>query len=256
MADRLVGCLIKFDRALTHLEILKESIKGFKEAQTNRYPGKFDPDSGQYVFRVEARPIPKIEWGGLIGDVLHNLRASLDYLAWELVDCHSPGQGNGRTEFPIFLSPEKFKQSAPAKTKGMSPEACAVIERLQPFKESPAERHPSENLLWVLQSLVTVDKHRTLTLTAEAIGLHWEGLPPGVHAADPNFLQEEYTTATVTLNPGPNPERWVNVEFVASSDVCFAPRGPAGGEFVIPTLWDIAYHICERVVPQLRRFVT
>ena len=254
MSDRLIGCFIKFDRALAHLEVLNDAIEGFKKSQVDRIPGKFDADRGKYVFRMEGRAVPKREWSGVIGDVLHNFRATLDYLAWELVDSHTPGGGTGKTEFPIFID-RKLYEGSPRKTKGMSPGALAVVERLQPFNESPRDLHPSENLLWILQSLVTADKHRSLTLTAEAIGWHLEGLPPDVYAVDTSLFHEDFTTTTVTLDPGDTPERYVNVEFVASSDVCFAPRGPTGGGFVLPTLRDIGNHIRDRVIPPLRQFL-
>ena len=256
MSDRLIGCRIRFNRALEHLRVLDEAIESFKETQVSRIPGKFDQDSGNYLFQMEGRAVPKREWSALIGDVLHNLRATLDYLAWELVDSHSPGQGTSGTEFPIFMDSDLFERSAPRKTKGMAPRAIAVVERLQPFNESPRDLHRSENRLWVLQSLVSTDKHRTLTLTAEAVAWHWEGLPSDVYATGTSMLHEQNTRTLITLNPGPSPERYENVEFMAASDVCFAPRGPARGWPVVETLGDIAAHIREKVIPPLRSFLT
>lgn len=256
MSNSLIGCLIKFDRALTHLESLRDSTQRFREAQSHSVPGKFDPETGQYLFRIEASSIPNREWSGLIGDALHNFRASLDYLAWELVDSYSPGQGTSRTEFPIFQERHEFERRSRSKTKGMSPEAIKIVERLQPFNDPPAKRHPSDNPLWLLQSLGNIDKHRTLTVTAEALALQWQGLPPDVEAVDPNFVREEYTSATVAFTPGDRAERWMNVELAVTSDVCFPQRGPAAGRPVIGTLWSIALQIRETVIPQLRPFVS
>ena len=138
----------------------------------------------------------------------------------------------------------------------MDPRAIAIIKSLQPFS-GLARFHPLEHPLWQLHSLVGHDKHRTLTLTAQTRTLHWTGLPDGVLAKPANLLHEDDPTTVVTLIPGSNPEWYAEVEFLATSDICFAPTGPLdSGEVVVPTLRNIEGHIRREVIPRLKPFLT
>lgn len=97
MTTRLTDCLIKLDRALVHLNALDEAIEQWKERTTERISGSYDANTAQYIYRSHSRPVPKREWSAIIGDMLTNCRAALDYLAWQLTDCYTPGGGTTRT---------------------------------------------------------------------------------------------------------------------------------------------------------------
>src|SRR5437879_1840574 len=81
----LDGAYVKLQRAQRHLSELIAASQRFLRPKPFQALRQDDPgtDSLTYVIKMTAE-VPK-EWGGIIGDVVHNARASLDYLAWQLV---------------------------------------------------------------------------------------------------------------------------------------------------------------------------
>src|SRR5687767_14840207 len=136
MVDQLAGCYVKLARARTHLDALKTATVDVFGAEPDRIPGELDPVSGRYSFRARREIVVPLEWSGIVGDVVHNLFAALDYLAWELVAANGQ-QGTGSTAFPCFVDSERYRSDAPRKTRGMHPDAITLMERLQPFRVSP-----------------------------------------------------------------------------------------------------------------------
>src|SRR5207248_10787878 len=96
----LDGCYLKLARARTHLDTLTEAINQAIGSEPEQIQGEFDVDQNRYVFRAQRDVDAPLEWSGLVGDVVHNLSAGLDYLAWELVAANHQ-DGTTRTAFPI-----------------------------------------------------------------------------------------------------------------------------------------------------------
>ena len=98
------------------------------------------------------------------GDCLHNLRAALDHLAWELVieAGNTPRTARPATQFPILTKRrEKNGEVLPAVIHpGVSKAAEALVERLQPYN---AGGDPTQHPLAVLNQLENIDKHRRIT---------------------------------------------------------------------------------------------
>jgi hypothetical protein len=46
-------------------------------------PGEYDRDHGAYVFRAPWDMYAPLELSAIVGDVVHNLYAALNYPAWE-----------------------------------------------------------------------------------------------------------------------------------------------------------------------------
>jgi hypothetical protein len=95
----------------------------------------------------------------MIGDCVHNARASLDYLAWELAGADP---ADTQTQFPIFLTGDGYKARGAKRVAALPPEAQALVEQLQPYHNAD----PAKNVLWALQQLDIADKHKLLTVTA------------------------------------------------------------------------------------------
>jgi hypothetical protein len=99
------------------------------------------------------------------GDVLFNARASLDYLAWQMV--HASGtEPNESTQFPVF---RKTGEGNPDRhphllQPGAEERFLTVLDRLQPYQCREPESHP----LWVLHNLNRIDKHRHLNVLVTA----------------------------------------------------------------------------------------
>jgi hypothetical protein len=152
----------KLDRAGEHLDTLKTELGDFQEADSHSIDAHTDSESGAYLLRVQPNGVPP-KIGAIVGDVLCNLRPTLDYLVYALayLDSGSPQEG---TQFPICDTATKFKGKRKTWLKGLSPDHIAAIEALQPYDGR-------DELLWLrtLRDLSNPDKHKHLSVVATAV---------------------------------------------------------------------------------------
>lgn len=162
----------KIGRAEQHLTTVKAAVRRYRngspyvavrDRETNPNPRVW-----QYRAELAHQPSPRLPL--LIGDFVHNLRASLDHLQAALV----PANRNRSTKFQIHREDiweiceetgayvEKFadrRQSWDSAMKGIHPEAKTLIYALQPFIMPFApEYHP----VAILNTLDDADKHYKL----------------------------------------------------------------------------------------------
>jgi hypothetical protein len=140
------------------------------QAETQRYyqtnPAKIvrentgSPD--EYIGKVIAeKPIPK-KIPLIIGDVIQNLRSSLDYLVWELV-LAAKNTPNHHNMFPICTTKEAFEaQVARHRLDGVDTGALAEIDALQPYHDG---LDAEGNVFVVLDELNNINKHRQILNT-------------------------------------------------------------------------------------------
>lgn len=183
MADYLDEAREKVRRARTHLEELKARREAWtlEKGNTQYEIGKhFDPKENCFIFVVEAGgsvEAPR-EWGAIIGDVVHNARSALDYLAWQLVDlgaASKPLKSPQLVQFPVLVQGppphvtpmQTLKDKAATRLPGVSDTELSVILRYQPFvaRRDAPERHP----LAMLIALSNHDKHRRLRVARSFI---------------------------------------------------------------------------------------
>ena len=162
------GCWHKLARSKEHLDELKNRVGHwihFHRKPPYVFGKKFDAKRNRFTFHVEGIEALPVEWCLIAGDVLTNLRASLDYLAYDLV-----GRGamphrrdEMRTQFPIARKKGDFKGFINGRMPGISPKQWTIIEAYQPYKWGGARnRHPFA----LLDTLVNWDKHKQLQLIA------------------------------------------------------------------------------------------
>ncbi len=171
MPHALNGCRLKLARAREHLEALRVASDAFWKLNPYAIVGEFDAQAGEYVFKVRVYEEPPPYLGVIVGDVVHNLRSALDYLAWELVKLAPATPREGVTGFPIFESEDEFLgkgggRGAGPMLRGMRDEHQEFIQGLQPYHggdEAPA------HFLAHLRRLSNTDKHRTLHLALAII---------------------------------------------------------------------------------------
>src|SRR6267378_175884 len=150
--------LKRVERAKQHLDDLNEAIAEFIASEpyyTTREP---DPDAeGGFLFRMHVKAEVPDRVGLIFGDFIHNLRASLDNLVWELAIHRTR-----RLNFPIARERPKAPATfAPLLRSSLSPEAFEIIERVQPYHATD----PSDPRIRLahLNSFWNKDKHRTTT---------------------------------------------------------------------------------------------
>jgi len=167
MNTPLHGAWLKWAWASRHAKGLEADINRTLERQ-RQPPFKpthdYDPKLHGFIVSVASiRPTPP-RWGLNLGDIVHNYRCVLDYVAWFLV---ARGQTPNLTEkqaknvyFPIALSGEQFKASIPQMLPGVRRADLAIVRRYQPYKAGT--RNIDRHCLTTLAKLSNMDKHRTL----------------------------------------------------------------------------------------------
>ena len=106
----------------------------------------------------------------LVGDFVNCLRSGLDQLAWSLARLHVACPRR-QTCFPISSERNLPKDQI----RDILPAALPVIESLQPYQRGDRfQTHP----LWILNRLVTIDKHRTFAMKAAEMKLRVLGISP------------------------------------------------------------------------------
>ena len=174
------------DTPVFHQARLKRKWADFRIAEAKRYWNWFlesnfceiraepDPESGGDMLRIHSLEFPPGNLVFCIGDAIHNLRASLDYVVSELL-----GWKNTRLTFPMGETREELKASF--RTEGLEPcPACGrggkgkgrnaaiemafpgfgemIVKDIRPYKAA-------NGFLWPLNKLDVRDKHRLVVPT-------------------------------------------------------------------------------------------
>ncbi|GAA1620791.1 hypothetical protein [Leucobacter chromiireducens] len=107
----------------------------------------------------EAAPKPIHEWSLLFADVIHNYRAALDALAWEMahLDGKRPRpQDEARIYFPICTSKTQWEKQAKGPLASVPHYILRRLFAVQPFHAEPVE----QGVLVSLHRLDIADKHK------------------------------------------------------------------------------------------------
>ncbi|MDK2743476.1 MAG: hypothetical protein NDI90_11220 [Nitrospira sp. BO4] len=239
------------------MKLIEETISTFFDS--NPYPivTERDPEDGVYHARlVYPQKLPYRQISLMIGDCVHNMRAALDYIAWELAGAN---MDDTVTMFPIFDTDTEFAKSAGRRIKNVSPEdARTLIERLQPY----SRRYGGHLLaLSAINKLDISDKHKVLTVaiavaqrlscthhvarrdsvTAKTYLLHY----PGAR------LVHDAIIATFTVRP-PIQEMEVNFKFTPEVEFANIHGFPAHA-FVVPNLKKMMSSV-DQVINRFRKF--
>ena len=161
-------------------------------------------------------------WGLIIGDIVSNLRASLDHITWALAMQYvveekgtlklTPKQERA-IAFPLLDDPADWplqggKGSA---LESVIPRAYDEIKRFQPYSR---RNWPELGLLRDLQLLVNADKHRVVTPTNVRAHIKLTPNDPGIIAYLNNKSNSQF------LNTG------LNRELKITFEIAVYPRGP------------------------------
>ncbi len=110
-----------------------------------------------------SQPAPLNDWGLQTGELIHNLRSSLDNLAFALARLRKDPPDNPRKiAFPIFDDKQKFDKSFLLLRKYFPDDASDLIEIVQPFQRNGSEEDgfPHNDALAMIRHLNNEDKHR------------------------------------------------------------------------------------------------
>ena len=177
----LSGVRAKLRRAEEHNRSLVTEFNAWIEPQTKGSMFDIWSDGPWYVVTVEPFPEPDIRFSMIAGDIINNLRCTLDHLIWQLVfrDGNEPSWQN---KFPFcdtqksFFYDVKFRKGKPELSVlygiTIDGDAWAIIEEAQPYKRTEFFESP----LRVIQKFSNVDKHRTFLPQLASIGNIFDGI--------------------------------------------------------------------------------
>jgi len=156
----LTGALLRVQRAKKHLAEFDARTRPVLAAWAGALVTNYDRERAEYVISIGELPAIPPDLSAIIGDAIHNLRISLDYLAWELVIATGQ-QPNRRTCFPVHQ--RRRRGQAPSCLPDILPGVPAQMRRLldevQPYHSS---EFPHKHPLALLHDLDIVDKHHQI----------------------------------------------------------------------------------------------
>ena len=221
----LDGAYKRVNRAREHLDELKREIDAFSQncihgvsVDYQRIRSPIDRSEFTDIRNVRRRPVPvPQEFGVLVGEIIYNLRAALDYLVYELARFDAKHEIEG-TQFPIEDSAKRFEdrictvedKQRGRYLRGVSSEHTIAIKKLQPFNGCHWTRQ--------LRDISNPDKHRRLTVVDSPVVVGSE------------------VDATEALSA----DRSLNVTDICSFEVIFQDGTP-----VIETLEQFLFRVVE-----------
>jgi len=172
--------LAKIARANQQLDALEAEIAAAPDySDSITFEQKFDPDASAIEITLQGVPKLPLELGLLAAEPMQNLRAAINYLAWELAKWNLAQQGeerepDGRTQYPINTKPREFSDYM---VRDLHPNHIAIIKQMQPnevdwlrqfadagdrLREIPAVAFIGAHPLAQLARLSNTDKHQAL----------------------------------------------------------------------------------------------
>lgn len=156
--ERLALIRVKIEWAKKHIRDLEVAIRTFLDSNPYEVGTKPDPHVAEsikyHIISIRETPNTILL---IAGDILFNLRAALDHLAYQLAWVN--GTRDSRilrgTYFPIFDDATRYKAGVHGKVQGMSQAAIDAIDATKPYKGG-------NGTLWQLHRLNNIDKHRFL----------------------------------------------------------------------------------------------
>jgi hypothetical protein len=182
---RLVLVRVKIERAKKHLKELESDLLAFGDKHFGVFVAKPDPNApgGLSSDFKTPRAFP-IDVLSAAGDVVQNLRTSLDHLANQLVWVGTGKESSRQIAFPIAESLDEYESQKVRKVKGMRIDAIEAIDALKPYKGG-------NDALWRIHELNNIDKHRTLFTVSEDCYLFADWLPTMMGERFPFLLKAE-----------------------------------------------------------------
>ena len=245
----LAGVEAKLEQAGKHKDTLREAVERFNKSAVKASGASFDDEAGEWVETLHYVPEPTDEITLIFGDLVHNLRAALDHLAYQMVnrpDVEPLGDKTAidKIQLPITWNPDEYSDW---QIRGASSQARAAVKGLQPFGD---QTHP----LWLIHWLDIWDKHRLLVVLAHEItGVAAVWKPDAFETwrgRDPGPIKGSTEIARWTLKPGVEPD--MDMRPYVGFGLCVSePRGIEGWDILrlADQMWAVAQITAMRLAP-------
>lgn len=153
---------LKVERAKHHIDNLNLIYAEFTKRKTHQVFIEHDSHGGDDVLKVKAVESLPPDFVLTLGDAIHNLRTSLDYVMNE-IEFLKTTKRSDYTKFPIYKSRTDLINAINGGLKKKAPEQVidCIVDGIQPYTGGDGE------FLCHLHDLDIEDKHRLLIAKAE-----------------------------------------------------------------------------------------
>lgn len=170
-----VGSRAKIDRSKRHFHELHAAIAEFFALNPYQVFIKHDENSSIKLWKVRIDHDVPVDVSLIIGDLIHNLRSSLDYMAWQL-EIANGQTPDARTSFPVYDprvvpgSPQhtSLENRKAEHRRRFRDRAYSVVEQLQPsggVNLGDVDLHP----LMLIHGVDIRDKHHLPNVVGGAV---------------------------------------------------------------------------------------
>jgi hypothetical protein len=218
------------------MQTVKRMVDAFIKTEPYAVGRELEDEGAKHVYRFTryTEVPPKI--GLRVGDAVHNLRSSLDHLAFALANKGAEAQGNTmspkvetRVQFPIVSTPDKFKdQIDSGRLKYVDARAVDRIRSLQPFRFGA---NYANDFLFRVSELDNTDKHRKLAASACVVYIDSDMFPPDLPAPEVTYPPSSWelgapVVAFVFPTPHPEVDMQFNPPFSVALEDAWPPNSP------------------------------
>jgi hypothetical protein len=237
---------LKLRRARVHLDALELQCRAFVESKPYRIAAYDDLKTEEYVVEIEFTTPDIWPIGAVAGDLICNLRSSLDHLIYGLVRLGTVVP-TSQTGFPIIgthdgqRTEDRFRNAI----RGIPDLATEIVRSLQPYNSGHSYR---ETFLWRLHELWNMDKHRHIPLDGGACDIQFPRVPHHLPAPKPGIVNDRLVVRFPMIS-----KPFVNVDAVTGVFMRFGSEKSG----VVMTIEDLAAlydYLAEKVIPRFVHF--
>lgn len=257
----MIGARTKIKRAKSHIQNFETARASFFGHDPYVVGTQRDPETRQLIYYVvSVEDVPPL-LSSIVGDAIQNLRTALDYLAYQLVVVGTGSEPSDRVYFPIFNSEKEYEAKKLGKIKGASEDAIKAIDSLKPYKGG-------NDLLWQIDKLNIVDKHRLLLTVGSAfcsvdLGAHMSQMMQSA------FPDRDFPTIPLFVRPADKlcplkagdillvdaPDAKPNKNMKFAFDIALSEPGIIQSESLLETLNDMA-NLVETIIAPFEVFLS
>jgi hypothetical protein len=162
---------LKTTRAKVHLDALRNSLDAFRKSKPITFRRKKNVKASRYEIKLKIQDTPN-EVPLILGDLLYCLRSALDQTVWQLAKLSLPYPE--KTQFPILGKDTKQTRATfEVCTAGVPAGAKTLLKELQPYNRVD----PKSHLLWRLNLLNIIDKHRRIPMHGDILDFQFPKFP-------------------------------------------------------------------------------
>jgi hypothetical protein len=161
--DRFFSSKLKIERAQEHTRTLNNKIIDYIKSKPFKVVIEQDDNSPSHLWTLRVRNEIPYQLSAIIGDIIHNLRTSLDLLASDLVSLANENTKN--VYFPFSNDAEGFEEMI--KKRHLNRAGDEVVSLIRSFKAYKG----GNSLLRAIHDLDITDKHKSLIPVAHYAGI-------------------------------------------------------------------------------------